>query len=130
MDTIALRLRPRQDLRAELDAFVRNQNLEAACILTCVGSLTEARLRLAGQSEATLYQGKFEIVSLTGVMSKYGSHYHMAIADSAGQTYGGHVLEGCLIYTTAEIIIGILPFSFRRESDPETGYYELTIDSI
>jgi predicted DNA-binding protein with PD1-like motif len=127
MDTTALRLKPQQDLRAELDAFVCQQNLEAACIVTCVGSLTQARLRLAGQSGATLHQDKFEIVSLTGVMSRHGSHYHMAIADSAGRTYGGHVLTGCLIYTTAEIIIGILPFQFRREPDPNTGYNELTI---
>jgi uncharacterized protein len=44
-----------------------------------------------------------------------------------------HMMPGCLIYTTAEIIIGILPhLSFRREPDaqtgyPKTGYLELVI---
>ncbi len=128
MDAIALRLKPQQDLRAELEAFVQNQAIEAACIVTCVGSLTKATLRLANQSEAIVYNGKFEIVSLTGVMSRWGSHYHMAIADSTGQTIGGHLMSGNLIYTTAEIIIGILPqFSFRRELDEATGYRELAI---
>jgi uncharacterized protein len=131
MDAIALRLKPQQDLKAELEAFVQHQVIEAACIVTCVGSLTKATLRLANQSDAIVYDGKFEIVSLTGVMSRWGSHYHMAIADSAGQTIGGHLMRGSLIYTTAEIIIGILPqFSFRRELDEATGYRELSIYDV
>ena len=131
MDAIALRLKPQQDLKLELDAFVRKQDLEAACILTCVGSLRQAVLRLANQSEATVYETMFEIVSLTGVMSKHGSHYHISIADQTGRTYGGHLLEGCLIYTTAEIVMGVLPhLSFRREYDAETGYKELSIALI
>jgi predicted DNA-binding protein with PD1-like motif len=130
MDAIALRLTSQQDLKQELNAFVQKQNLEAACVLTCVGSLTRVALRLANQEETTAYEGKFEIVALVGVMSKHGGHYHMAIADSSGHTIGGHLMDGCRIYTTAEIVIGVLPqFSFRREFDPATGYPELTIYS-
>lgn len=129
MDAIALRFTPQQDLRQELDDFVIQHGIAAACILTCVGSLTKATLRLAGQSDATIYEDKFEIVSLTGVMSQQGSHYHMALADSQGRTIGGHVLKGCLIYTTAELVIGILPgWQFKREFDAATGYRELAID--
>jgi len=128
MHTIALRFQPQQDLRAELEAFVRNQQLEAACILTGLGSLTQATLRFAGQSEGTVLEGKFEIVSLTGLMSYHGSHYHMAIADSTGKTVGGHLLPGCQIYTTVEVVIGILPgVSLQREYDSATGYRELNI---
>lgn len=128
LSAIALRLSPQQDLKAELDALAQMQNLEAACVLTCVGSLTKAVLRLAGQEEATVYEGKFEIVSLVGMLSWHGSHCHMAIADSTGRTIGGHLMKGCSIYTTAEIVVGILPnLSFQREFDPATGYRELTI---
>ncbi len=128
LQAIALRLTPQQDLKAELDAYMQQQNLEAACILTCVGSLTQAILRHANQLAATVYSGHFEIVSLTGLMSRHGSHYHLAIADSRGQTIGGHLLKGCLIYTTAEIVIGVMPqLSFRRELDAETGFQELAI---
>ncbi|MBI4783413.1 MAG: DNA-binding protein [Oscillatoriophycideae cyanobacterium NC_groundwater_1537_Pr4_S-0.65um_50_18] len=131
MHIIALRLHPQQDLKAELENFVRVQGIEAACIVTCVGSLTQAMLRFASQPDGTLLEGKFEILSLTGVMSKHGSHYHMAIADTTGRTLGGHVMPGCLIYTTAEIIIGVLPhLRFWRELDPITTYRELAIDSI
>jgi hypothetical protein len=130
IDTLALRLLPGQDLRQELDKLTREQQFSAACVITCVGSLQRAVLRLAGQAEATVYDaGPFEIVSLTGVMSHHGSHYHGAIANSQGQVIGGHILEGCLVYTTAELVIGILPhLHFRREPDLQTGYRELIIE--
>jgi predicted DNA-binding protein with PD1-like motif len=130
MDVVVLRLEPQQDLKVELDQAACRNDLEAACILTCIGSLAQATLRLAGQQDGTIYHSRFEIVSLVGTLSKYGSHYHIAIADQTGQTYGGHLLPGSLIYTTAEIVIGILPqYRFRRELDKTTGYRELVIDS-
>ena len=131
MNVIALKLNPQQDLKTELDTFMVHQNVEAACIVTCVGSLTQAVLRLAGRSEATLFNDRFEIVSLTGTMSLYGSHYHISIADGTGRTYGGHLLAGCLIYTTAEVVIGIISgLRFKRIYDVETGYKELSIEHV
>lgn len=131
MQAVALRLTPRQDLKVELDQFALIQNLEAACIVTCVGSLTKAVLRLANQPHETLYEGYFEIVSLTGILSRHGSHAHISIADATGKTYGGHLLKGCEIYTTAELVIGVLPnLSFKRVYDSLTGYRELRIEPL
>ncbi|MEO1144745.1 MAG: PPC domain-containing DNA-binding protein [Cyanobacteria bacterium J06638_22] len=128
MQAIALRLTPDQDLKEELDALVHHHQLNAACILTCVGSLTQATLRLANQPDSTTYTGSFEIVSLTGVMGVQGSHYHLAIADADGQTLGGHLLDGCRIYTTAEIVIGVFPdLTFDRKHCPQSGYPELLV---
>lgn len=128
MKTHTLRLHPHQDLKVQLDTFAQTHNLEAACILTCVGSLRRAVLRYANQEQSTQLDDKFEIVSLTGTFSKYGSHYHISISDGEGRTTGAHLLEGCLIYTTAEIVIGELTdVSFLREIDSATGYDELYI---
>ncbi|MFM7424814.1 MAG: PPC domain-containing DNA-binding protein [Elainella sp.] len=129
LQAVALRLQPQQDLRLELERYIHQHQLEAACIVTCVGSLTQATIRLANQPTGTVYQGRFEIVSLTGMLSVHGSHYHIAFADQTGQTLGGHLLTGSLIYTTAELVIGLLPQSrFRREPDPTTGFKELLIE--
>lgn len=130
MNTLPLRLHPGQDLKIEIDRLLVQQEIEAACILTCVGSLTTAVLRFANQETSARLDGHFEIVSLTGVLSKYGSHYHIAIADERGTTCGAHLMDGCKIYTTAEIVIGIMPeYSFLRTFDPETGYPELEVVS-
>ena len=131
MQTHALRLHPNQDLKATLDTWAVDNAVEAACVLTCVGSLRRAVLRFADQDQSTTLDGKFEIVSLTGTLSRHGSHYHISMADSRGHTVGGHLLAGCLIYTTAEIVLALLPnLSFRREIDSETGYKELVIRNI
>ena len=128
MNIHAMRLHPHQDLQAELDNWAQEQAIEAACVLTCVGSLRHATLRFADQPGGTTLHGKFEIVSLTGTLSRHGSHYHISIADGNGRCYGGHLLPGCPIYTTAEIVLAILPdHHFLRQHDPNTGYDELTI---
>jgi hypothetical protein len=128
MQTVALRLRPGQDLKAQLDAYVRQNRLSAVCVLTCVGSLTQVTLRYANQDAGEVLTGHFEIVSLTGVLSEAGSHLHVSVSDSTGRTLGGHLLDGSAVYTTAEIVLGILPeVAFTREPDPQTGYRELVI---
>lgn len=129
MTILALRLSPGQDLKKELDAFAREKSLQAGFIITCVGSLRRAVLRPADQKEPLIREQKFEIVSLTGTLSPDGSHLHIALSDSRGATIGGHLLEGNLIYTTAEIVVGEAEgLTFRREVDAETGYRELRVE--
>jgi len=129
LKTYALRLRPGDDLRQQLLAFVAAHQIEAGAVLTCVGSLTNVSLRLANQDAATHYQGHFEIVSLVGTLSASGGgHLHLAVADSTGRTLGGHLLDGCRIYTTAELVVGAMPaLRFVREADPTFGYKELVV---
>lgn len=128
MQTYSFRLRPGQDLKVEVESFVSQHRIEAGAMLTCVGSLTDVTLRLANQDGPTVWQGHFEIVSLVGTLSINGSHLHLSVSDSTGKTIGGHLLEGCKIYTTAEIVIGFMPgLSYVREPDPTFGYRELVV---
>ena len=123
-----LRFRPGQDLKQSLDGWLAEHNIEAGAMLTCVGSLTDVSLRLANQTEPTQYTGHFEIVSLVGTLSTNGSHLHLSVSDSTGRTVGGHLLAGNKIYTTAEIVIGVLnDVTFVREPDPTFGYKELVV---
>ena len=129
LQAYALRLRPGDDLRQQLLAFVAAHRIEAGAVLTCVGSLTDVSLRLANQEAATHYHGHFEIVSLVGTLSASGGgHLHLAVADSTGRTLGGHLLDGCRVYTTAELVLGALPaLRFEREKDATYGYNELVV---
>ena len=128
MRVFALRLKPGQDLRQQIEAFVKEKHFRAGFIITTVGSLRQAAIRLADQSSPTQFDGKFEIVSLVGTLGQDGVHLHISISDSNGKTIGGHLVEGCLIYTTAEIVIGeARGLIFSREQDAETGHQELRI---
>ncbi|MCB0620477.1 MAG: DNA-binding protein [Saprospiraceae bacterium] len=128
MKTHAFRLRPGDDLKAGIIQVALERKVEAGIILTCVGSLRRAHLRFADQLEGTLLREKFEIVSLEGTVSAAGVHLHLALSDADGGLVGGHLLEGCLVHTTAEVVIGELQgVRFVREVDLDTGYQELTI---
>jgi hypothetical protein len=128
MRTITLRLRPGADLKAELLALAARERIRAGWMLTCVGSLSRVRLRLAGGTEHATWQGPFEIVALTGTLSQDGGHLHLAVADQQGRTIGGHLAEGCTVRTTAEVVVAADDrLLFAREHDPATGYDELVV---
>src|SRR6187399_3178634 len=123
------RLKPGEDLRKSIEAIVKEKNIEAGWINTCVGSLTDYTIRFANQQKGTTGSGHFEIISLTGTVSVNGSHLHICISDSEGKTIGGHLLEGCKIYTTVEIVIGTTSaYKFKRKKDGTTEWEELQVN--
>ncbi len=124
----AFRLLPGQDLRNGIQQFVNEHNIKAGWLVTCAGSLTEYSIRFANAPAGSKSSGHFEIVSLTGTVSVNGSHIHISISDSTGKTIGGHLLEGCKIYTTAEIVLTESgKYIFTREKDGSTPWEELKI---
>jgi predicted DNA-binding protein with PD1-like motif len=128
LKVFAIRLKPGQDLRQELESFVKENKIRAGFVITTVGSLTRANIRLADQPSASKFDGKFEIVSLVGTLGQDGVHLHISVSDNTGRTIGGHLVEGNLIYTTAEIVVGEAEsLEFTRETDAETTYKELKI---
>jgi uncharacterized protein len=128
MQNYTFRLTPGQDLFDSIQAFVMEQHVLAGCILSGVGSLRHARLRLADREYNSEYEGPFEIVSITGTLSIHGSHLHISISDGEGRTLGGHFESGCKIYTTAEIVIAVFSdVVYKRELAADSGYEELKI---
>jgi predicted DNA-binding protein with PD1-like motif len=137
MKTLPIRLTPGQDLREALEATVRAQGCRAAFVLSGIGSLVDARIRLAGADEPLLIRGDSEILTLSGTVGVGGPaggeqghlHLHVALAAATGEVFGGHVAPGCRVRTTAEILLALLPeWAFTREADATTGFAELKIE--
>lgn len=127
----ALRLPPGSDLRAELEAHARSVPLRAAGVVSAVGSLTVARIRLAGATEIRAMKGPWELVSLSGTVGAGGAHLHAVVSDAEGRCIGGHVCVGSIVHTTAELVLLELPgIRFERTLDPRTGYAELDIKGL
>jgi predicted DNA-binding protein with PD1-like motif len=123
-----LRLKPGADLVESIREYARANSVRSAAVLTAVGSLTQARIRFADRPQFRTLSRKFEIVSLAGVIDAAGGHLHIALSDGRGRTLGGHVDKGCLVYTTAEIVLAEFPeLEFAREPEPASGYRELVI---
>ena len=124
----AIRLKPNEDLLLALRDWTLENQIQAGAILTCVGSLREAHIRLANRDSGSRFHQKMEILALSGTLSPDGPHLHLGLADGDGKCVGGHVLEGCRVFTTAEVVVAVLPdVSFRRVLDETTGYRELVI---
>jgi len=135
-----LRLAPGDDLRAALQALcgpaaaISNPTeppggttpIRAACVISAIGSLTRGVLRYAGEPGGSVIDGPLELLTLAGTLGTGGVHLHASVSDAEGRVYGGHLMPGCTVRTTAEIVLGLLPnHVFERVPDPATGYLEL-----
>ncbi|MBQ2684694.1 MAG: DNA-binding protein [Erysipelotrichaceae bacterium] len=125
----AFRLTYGKDLRQGIEDYCRDNDIQSAAIVTVVGCVYRARIRLADGETIEEYDDRYEIVSLTGTISPDGSHMHISLADEDGRVIGGHMCNGCLVNTTAEVVLVSLDeeYRFSREYDDSTGYDELVI---
>ncbi len=128
MEVHVLRLRPGDDVMLVLRGYVTQRGIQAAAILSAVGSLTRVNLRYAGRKDGTRLEGKHEVVALSGTLDAQGAHVHAAVSDENGRTVGGHLMDGNIVYTTLEVVLGV-PHNlvFTREPDAQSGYHELVV---
>jgi hypothetical protein len=131
MRPLPIRLHPQHDLRSALQAILAEHQASAAFVVQGIGSLNTARIRFAGMSEATELHGDLEILTLAGSLSPDGVHLHMTFSDAQGRVTGGHVAPGCIVRTTAEVLLVLLPeYHFSRVPDAESGWDELVVRPI
>ena len=128
MKTHVFRLHPGDDLRLSLEGCAQDSRIGAAVILSCVGSLSHVRLRDASGVTIREVEGDHEIVSATGTVSHERLHIHVSLSREDLSVIGGHLAEGCIIKTTAEIVLlEMEDVVFGKVFDPTTGYHELDI---
>ena len=126
--TLSLRLKPGEDVRQELESLAIRERISAGVVLSAVGSLSEVCLRFADSDTLTELEGKHEVLTLSGTLGADGVHLHMTVANSQGECTGGHVVYGCQVYTTLELVIVSIPeVRFRRVFDETTGSKELSV---
>ncbi len=124
-------LLPGQEVFSQLHAFAQQHQLHAAWIAGCTGSLTDVALRYAGQEGTTLLNGTFEVISLNGTLEQSGEHLHLCVSDPHGTMLGGHMMPGCTVRTTLELVIGSLEeLAFSRQPCALSGYDELHISPV
>ncbi len=121
-----LRLGPGEDLRPVLERWARDNRIEAASVVSAVGSLTVAHIRYGGRADGIITTGDLEVCALSGTLSMHGLHLHVSIADRDGRTLGGHLLPGSLVRTTLELVVQeVSGVRMLRTPDPATTYDEL-----
>lgn len=123
-----LRMKPGQDFLIEITEWAKRNKIKAASIVTVVGSFKKVNLRYANLDSTTAQNGFFEIVSLVGTFNESSAHLHASVSNSKGETFGGHLVNGNIVYTTAEVVIAEIENAvFTREHDAASGWDELVI---
>lgn len=127
----AFRLTRGQDLKKEIIAYCKKENIKAGVILSAVGCISHLHIRLAEAKDYIDKEECYEIVSITGTVSDTDVHIHISASDNEGKTVGGHLKDGTIVDTTCEVVMYELKdYIFDREPDKETGYDELAIKKV
>ena len=128
------RICPGEDLWETIQNKALENGPASHSVVTCVGSLTVCKIRLAGatptnQNTMTI-DGPLEIVSLTGTIIQDRAHLHISVSDKEGKVLGGHLMKGSIVDTTAEVVLADLSscgYVLTRELDDKTGFRELVV---
>lgn len=108
-DTIYLRLDPGEEIIEQIEKVAKKENIQLAQI-NGLGALNDFTTGVFDTVEKKFhpihFEGAYEIVSLTGTVTKQDGevylHLHMAAGDKDGHVFGGH-LSMAYVSATAEI---------------------------
>lgn len=126
-DTIYLRLDPGEEIVEQIGKVAAKEEIQLAQI-NGLGALNDFTAGVFDTVEKKFhpvhFEGAYEIVSLTGTVTRQNGevylHLHMAAGDREGHVFGGH-LSKAYISATAEIQIQIIDGSIGRKYDEEIG---------
>lgn len=128
MNTFCVRLHRGDDLLCCIEKLARQNHIKAGVMLSAVGCLTEAKVRNAGGRDIDTIPDPCEIVSLMGTVSEERCHLHISLSLEDLYTVGGHLVNGCIVNTTCELVVASLDgWEFTAEDDPATGYDEIVM---
>lgn len=131
MKTVCRRLHRGDDLLLSIRTLCEREKIDAAVVLSAVGCVSRAVLRDAGGVNLRSVDEPCEIVSLNGTASRKRCHLHLALSREDLSTIGGHMMPGCIVNTTCELVLGVLEhMRFDVEQDAQTGYDELIFTEL
>jgi len=124
-----------EDLLEGIKKRVKESKVKAG-LLFLIGSLKEACLGFYEEGEYKRIEIKkpLEIASCMGNISVKENgeliiHAHMVVSDKSGNAYGGHLLKGCKVAATAELmLIEALEVDLKRKFEDKYRLYLLNIE--
>jgi len=117
------------DLLEDLTALCKKENIQLG-VFSIIGALHCVKLGYYHQDEqkyttALELEKKLEITSCTGNISlKDGEifvHAHVSLSDHEGKCYGGHLMQGSVLFAGEYFIQELTGGKLERKLDQETG---------
>ncbi len=122
------------DILQRLDELVRKEQVSSGSF-TAVGTVERATVGYFtgnGSYASISLQGPLEILSLVGNVSlKEGApfvHAHITLSDKEGRAYGGHLMAGCRVDATFELMLHAYDgVKVERKFDEKTKLFLLDL---
>lgn len=114
------------DVLLSIKEVIKQAGIKNGIIVSGIGSLRKASYHIVeeGDGEKSFSdkyikkEGWIEIVSMSGVIADSEPHIHILLSmDDKG--FGGHLEEGCIILTLAEIVIVTIDKEMERRIGEE-----------
>ena len=136
---LVARLLPGSDVLEALRAALAQHDLGSGCILTMLGSLSQARFVIAvpddsnkagiRYGEPKVLEGPLEFLGGSGTIGvteagKRMVHLHVMLCDQLGKFHGGHLLEeGNIVLTTLDLVVQeFVDVHLVWQFDEQTGF--------
>ncbi|NHI83775.1 MAG: DNA-binding protein [Candidatus Thorarchaeota archaeon] len=129
MRVIVARMEPGEDILDTIEKVVETKGIRSGTI-NLIGATSRVQLgyfdRRANEYKSFLLNEDLEVVSCMGNISRLedGSpviHAHMIVSSETGNCYGGHLMKGCEVSVTIEMIIQEMDIDMTRATDSHTG---------
>lgn len=124
---IVVRIDKGEEILESIKELALKENIRLASI-EALGAVNEITVGVFDTKEKKFkpnhFTGDLEIVSLTGSINtmnhEFYSHLHMAVGDSKGNVFGGH-LTRAVVSATCEMFVNLIDGVVDREFDSDTG---------
>ncbi len=132
---IFARMEPGEDIIETIEKVVSKHNVKSGQ-LTLIGAVSRATLgyfdRESGKYKDFKVERDLEVVSGMGNIARLADdsivvHAHIIVADEEGRCWGGHLMSGCEVSVTIELVIMETDVDLRRARDELTGLNLLDI---
>lgn len=122
-----IRIDKGEEICAKLKEVAQKENIKLA-YLTGIGAAGKVTAGVFDTKEKVFkghtWEGDLEIVSIGGNINtmngKTYTHFHISVADEAGNVYGGHLTEA-VISGTGELVLTEIEGTVDRKFDEEIG---------
>jgi predicted DNA-binding protein with PD1-like motif len=122
-----------EDYIENLLEICRTEKIGTAVIISSIGQLKDVSLGYfveKGNYEPEEFEGPFELLSVSGIISGFGDgyipHLHAVLGDREKRSIGGHLLKG-RVNVTSETVLRILDVEVLREHNEDTDLMDLEL---
>jgi predicted DNA-binding protein with PD1-like motif len=132
---IFAKMEPGEDVLGSIEEVARKHGVQSGQ-LSLIGAISQAKLgyyhRESAKYRDFTVDEDVEVVSCIGDISTHEGnlvvHAHMVVADEKGKCWGGHLLSGCTVSVTIELVIIETEIELIRKRDDVTGLNLLHIN--